>query len=160
MPISLLPSPHCICCPWKEAAYQEEVDTNLSKERPRRGGELRSGFIVCPSATLPSSPLSKLPRYTAARRCHIQTPKRIQRMEERTCVLFPLLCPSGQQTFHLTSAAATTAAAGRTHKLSIPLWSLLPLLPSSHFHSASDTHCSARLTNVGLGLTEGVAGHH
>ena len=46
--------PNCICCPWKEAAPQEELDTNLSKERASR--RHRSGFIVCPSATLLSSP--------------------------------------------------------------------------------------------------------
>ena len=127
------------------AAPQEELDTNLSKERASR--RLRSGFIVCPSATLlPSSPLSKLHRCRALSRTDAKTnPEGRMGMEERTCVLFPLLCPSGHQTFHLTSAAATTVQR-QEEPINCPF--LFGL--SSHFYSASDAHCSARLTNVNL----------
>ena len=119
-------------------------------QRRRKASGHRSGFIVCPSATpwSPSSllPSSKLHHCTVTHRRQNESidvgDAERNRLRKDMCVL---ACIYGQTDFHLTSAVA----AGRTHKLSIPRWSSLPL-SSSHFHSTSDTHSSV-LTNVRFG---------
>ena len=146
--LASFPLPTAFAAPGKRRRPKKSL-TPTCQRRGRAGGIDLASLFALPPRCRPPPLLSKLHRCTALSHTDAKTNPQGRRMEERTCVLFPLLCPSGQQTFHLTSAAATTAAAGRTHKLSIPLWSLLPLLPS-HFHSTSDTHCSARLTNVKL----------
>ena len=150
--LAYFPLPNCICCPWKEAARRSKKSlTPTCQRRGRAGGfDLASLFALPPRYYRPL-PLSS-PNDTAARRCHVQTPKRIQRMEERTCVLFPLLCASGQQTFHLTSAAATTVQR-QEEPINCPflfgLSSLFCPPPTSTPHQTLIA-CSARLTNVKL----------
>ena len=106
MPISLFscPSPTAF-----EAAPQEELDTNLSKERASR--RLRSGFIVCPSATLLPSSISPSPLQTTP--LHGAVTYRRQNESRgwkkgHVCSFLFCVRASGQQTFHLTSAATTT----------------------------------------------------
>ena len=115
----------------------QELDTNLSKEPEgqRAGIDLASLFAL---------PLRRPPLQTTPRQCAVTYRRQNESIdvgEELRKEREGHVCSSVLQTFHLTSAAA-----GRTHKLSIPLWSLPhspPPLPTSTRDSTSDTHCSA-----------------